>query len=86
MIRSLFTGVTGLKNFQTKMDVISNNISNVNTTAFKRGRTEFADLFCQTLRYGQQAFGDYGSQNPMQVGLGVKKAAIDTLMDQGNIG
>ena len=85
MIRSLFTGVTGLKNFQTKMDVISNNISNVNTTAFKRGRTEFADLFCQTLRYGQQAFGDYGSQNPMQVGLGVKKAAIDTLMDQGNI-
>ena len=39
MIRSLFTGVTGLKNFQTKMDVISNNISNVNTTAFKRGRT-----------------------------------------------
>ena len=85
MIRSLFTGVTGLKNFQTKMDVISNNISNVNTTAFKRGRTEFADLFCQTLRYGQQAFGDYGSQNPMQVGLGVKKASIDTLMDQGNI-
>ena len=70
MIRSLFTGVTGLKNFQTKMDVISNNISNVNTTAFKRGRTEFADLFCQTLRYGQQAFGDYGSQNPMQVRKG----------------
>ena len=50
MIRSLFTGVSGLKNFQTKMDVISNNISNVNTTAFKRGRVEFADLFCQTLR------------------------------------
>lgn len=85
MIRSLFTGVSGLKNFQTKMDVISNNISNVNTTAFKRGRVEFADLFCQTLRYGQQAFGDYGSLNPMQVGLGVKTAAIDTLMDQGNI-
>ena len=85
MIRSLFTGVTGLKNFQTKMDVISNNISNVNTTAFKRGRVMFADLFSQTIKYGQQAFGDYGSQNPQQVGLGVKTASIDTLMGQGNI-
>ena len=85
MIRSLFTGVSGLKSFQTSMDVISNNISNVDTTAFKRGRVQFSDLFSQTLKYGQQAFGDYGSQNPQQVGLGVQKAAIDTLMDQGNI-
>ncbi len=85
MIRSLFTGVSGLKNFQTKMDVISNNISNVNTTAFKRGRVEFQDIFCQTIRYGQQAFGSYGSLNPEQVGLGVRLAAIDTMMDQGNI-
>ena len=85
MIRSLYTGVSGLKSFQTGMDVISNNIANVDTTAFKRGRVQFSDLFSQTLRYGQQAFGDYGSQNPMQVGLGVQKASIDTLMDQGNI-
>lgn len=85
MIRSLFTGVTGLKQFQTKMDVLSNNIANVNTTAFKRGRVMFQDLFSETLRHGQQAFGDYGGLNPMQVGLGVSKAAIDTLMDQGAI-
>ncbi len=85
MIRSLFTGVTGLKNFQTKMDVLSNNIANVNTTAYKRGRVMFQDLFSETLRHGQQAFGEYGGLNPMQVGLGVKTAAIDTLMDQGAI-
>lgn len=85
MIRSLFTGVTGLKQHQTKMDVLSNNIANVNTTAFKRGRVMFQDLFSETLRHGQQAFGDYGGLNPMQVGLGVSKAAIDTLMDQGAI-
>lgn len=85
MIRSLFTGVTGLKQHQTKMDVLSNNIANVNTTAFKRGRVMFQDLFSQTLRHGQQAFGEYGGLNPMQVGLGVKNASIDTLMDQGAI-
>lgn len=85
MIRSLFTGVTGLKQHQTKMDVLSNNIANVNTTAFKRGRVMFQDLFSETLRHGQQAFGDYGGLNPMQVGLGVAKASIDTLMDQGAI-
>lgn len=85
MIRSLFTGVTGLKQHQTKMDVLSNNIANVNTTAFKRGRVMFQDLFSETLKHGQQAFGDYGGLNPMQVGLGVNKAAIDTLMDQGAI-
>jgi flagellar hook-basal body protein len=67
------------------MDVLSNNIANVNTTAFKRGRVMFQDLFSETLRHGQQAFGDYGGLNPMQVGLGVSKAAIDTLMDQGAI-
>ncbi|HNX77184.1 MAG TPA: flagellar hook-basal body complex protein [Candidatus Rifleibacterium sp.] len=85
MIRSLFTGVSGLKQHQTKMDVLSNNIANVDTTAFKRSRTMFQDMFSETLRHGQQAFGDYGGLNPMQVGLGVKNASIDTLMDQGAI-
>lgn len=85
MIRSLFTGVTGLKQHQTKMDVLSNNIANVNTTGFNRGRVMFQDLFSQTLKHGQQAFGEYGGLNPMQVGLGVKVASIDTLMDQGAI-
>jgi flagellar hook-basal body protein len=67
------------------MDVLSNNIANVNTTGFKRGRAMFQDLFCQTIRHAQQAFGNYGGLNPMQVGLGVRLAAIDTLMEQGNL-
>ncbi|NLM16641.1 MAG: flagellar hook-basal body complex protein [Candidatus Riflebacteria bacterium] len=85
MLRSLFTGVTGLKQFQTKMDVVSNNIANVDTTGFKRGRAMFADLFSETIRHGQQSFGDFGSQNPMQIGLGTKIASIDTIMTQGKI-
>ena len=83
MMRSLFTGVTGLKQNQTKMDVLSNNIANVNTTGFKRGRAMFEDLFCQTIRNAQQSFGEYGGLNPMQVGLGAKLGSIDTVMEQG---
>lgn len=83
MMRSLFTGVTGLKQNQTKMDVLSNNIANVNTTGFKRGRAMFEDLFCQTIRNAQQSFGEYGGLNPMQVGLGAKLGTIDTVMEQG---
>lgn len=83
MIRSLYTGVSGLKNFQTEMDVISDNIANVSTTAFKRSRVSFESMFSQTLRHGQQAFGDYGGLNPMQVGLGAKMASIDVNITQG---
>ncbi len=83
MMRSLFTGVSGLKQEQTRMDVLSNNIANVNTTGFKRGRALFQDLFSQTIRHAQQSFGNYGGLNPMQVGLGVRLATIDTLMEQG---
>ena len=83
MLRSLYTGVSGLKNFQTEMDVISNNIANVSTTAYKRSRVSFETMFSETIRHGQQAFGDYGGLNPMQVGLGTAMASIDTLMDQG---
>ncbi|MBF0500765.1 MAG: flagellar hook-basal body complex protein [Candidatus Riflebacteria bacterium] len=85
MIRSLFTGVSGLKQEQTKMDVLSNNVANVNTTAFKKGRAMFEDLFCQTLKHAQQAFGTYGGTNAEQVGLGVKLGSIDTLMEQGTL-
>jgi len=84
-MRSLFTGVSGLKQNQTRMDVLSNNIANVNTTGFKRGRALFQDLFSQTIRNSQQAFGSYGGLNPMQVGLGAQLGSIDTLMDQGTL-
>ena len=50
MMRSLFSGVSGLQNHQTRMDVIGNNIANINTTGFKRGRVNFQDMFYQQLQ------------------------------------
>ncbi|MFZ5754243.1 MAG: flagellar basal body protein, partial [Bacillota bacterium] len=50
MMRSLFAGVSGLKNHQTRMDVIGNNIANVNTVGFKKSRVTFQDMLSQTLR------------------------------------
>ena len=84
MLRSLYSGVSGMKTNQVKMDVIGNNIANVNTTAFKSGRTRFQDLFSQTL-LSSQTPSDVGSGgiNGQQVGLGVSVAAIDTVMTGG---
>lgn len=84
MLRSLYSGVSGMRSNQTKMDVIGNNIANVNTTAFKAGRARFQDLFSQTLSNAQapSATGR-GGLNPQQVGLGVSVAAIDTVMSGG---
>ncbi|WP_421103156.1 flagellar basal body protein, partial [Sporosarcina psychrophila] len=48
MLRSMYSGISGLRNFQTKLDVIGNNIANVNTYGFKKGRTIFKDLISQT--------------------------------------
>ncbi|MBF0406806.1 MAG: flagellar hook-basal body complex protein [Candidatus Riflebacteria bacterium] len=85
MMRSLFTGVSGLKQHQIRMDVLGNNIANVNTLAFKKGRALFQDLMSQTVRHSQQSMGNIGGTNPQQIGLGVRLGAIDTLMDQGAI-
>ncbi|MBN2258993.1 MAG: flagellar hook-basal body complex protein [Clostridiales bacterium] len=84
MLRSLYSGVSGMRSNQTKMDVIGNNIANVNTTAFKTGRARFQDLFSQTLSNAQapSATGS-GGINPKQVGLGVSVAAVDTVMSGG---
>ena len=49
MLRSMYSGISGLRNFQTKLDVIGNNISNVNTYGFKKGRVIFKDLISQTV-------------------------------------
>lgn len=84
MLRSLYAGVSGMRSNQTKMDVIGNNIANVNTTAFKAGRARFQDLFSQTLSNAQAPSNTgRGGLNPMQVGLGVSVAAIDTVMTGG---
>lgn len=80
---ALFTAVTGLKSFQTKLDVIANNIANVNTTGFRGGRVMFQDLFSQTLSGGSGPVGTLGSTNSQQVGLGVRIGSIDTDHSQG---
>ena len=85
MMRSMFSGVSGLRVHQTKMDVIGNNIANVNTTGFKSARVTFNEIFSQTLQGGSAANEGTGrgGRNPMQVGLGVNVASIDNLMTQG---
>ena len=72
MMRSLFSGVSGLRNHQVRMDVIGNNISNVNTVAFKAGRVTFKEGFAQLLQGASRPPGDLGGINPIQVGLGMQ--------------
>lgn len=83
MLRSLYSGVSGMKSFQTKMDVIANNIANVNSTAFKSGRVRFQDMLSQTLASAQAPGENLGGVNPKQVGLGVKVGSIDAMMENG---
>ncbi|MGL5269792.1 MAG: flagellar hook-basal body complex protein [Selenomonadaceae bacterium] len=85
MMRSLFSGVAGLKNHQTKMDVIGNNIANVNTTGFKSGRVTFQDTLNQTLTSASSASGTRGGTNPKQIGLGVGIGSIDTIFTNGSV-
>jgi len=85
MMRSLFSGVSGLRNHQVRMDVIGNNISNVNTVAFKSGRVTFKEGFAQLLQGASRPPGDHGGINPIQVGLGMQIGSIDTIFSQGNL-
>ncbi len=75
MMRALYSGVSGLKTHQTKMDVIGNNISNVNTVGFKASSTTFADIMYQTTSGATAATATTGGKNAMQIGLGVSAAA-----------
>ena len=85
MMRSLFAGVSGMQNHQTRMDVIGNNVSNVNTTGFKRGRVNFQDMISQQLSGAAAPTTEVGGVNPKEVGLGVTTASIDTIFTQGNL-
>ena len=85
MMRSLFSGVSGLQNHQTRMDVIGNNISNINTTGFKRNRVNFQDILYQQLQGAARPTEDLGGVNPKEVGLGMSIASIDTLHIQGSL-
>lgn len=84
MLRSMYSGISGLKNFQTKLDVIGNNVANVNTYGFKKGRTTFSDQISQTIA-GATAPGTRGGVNAKQVGLGASLASIDTIATQGSM-
>ncbi len=79
MMRSLYSGITGLRNHQTRMDVIGNNISNVNTAGYKASRVVFKDIYSQTLSPASGNATTVGGTNPKQVGLGSSIASIDVL-------
>ena len=85
MLRSLSTAVSGLRNHQTKLDAIGNNIANVNTVGYKSSQVRFQDLFSQTLRGATAPQQSHGGVNPMQVGLGMEVASINTLHTPGAI-
>ena len=85
MMRALYSGVAGLKNHQTRMDVIGNNISNVNTYGFKTSRATFQDMISQTLSGAAKPEENRGGVNPKQVGLGMTIASIDRIFTQGSL-
>jgi flagellar hook protein FlgE len=85
MMRSLFAGVSGLKNHQIQMDVIGNNIANVNTVGYKTGRVTFEESLTQMLQDASRSRGTVGGINPQQVGLGMSVGSIDNEFTQGNL-
>lgn len=85
MLRSMYSGISGMRNFQTKLDVIGNNISNVNTFGYKKGRVTFKDLMSQTVAGASTPTANRGGTNPGQIGLGATMGAIDTITTQGSL-
>ncbi|WP_026906124.1 flagellar basal body rod protein FlgG [Paucisalibacillus globulus] len=83
MLRSMYAGISGMKNFQTKLDVIGNNIANVNTSGFKKGRVTFQDMMSQMTSGAQGPSATRGGVNPAQVGLGSQLGSIDNIHTQG---
>ncbi|MBU9720325.1 MULTISPECIES: flagellar hook protein FlgE [Bacillaceae] len=85
MLRAMYSGIGGMSNFQTKLDVIGNNIANVNTFGYKKGRVTFEDLVSQQLSGASTPTENRGGTNPMQMGLGSTLASIDTIQTQGSL-
>src|SRR5688500_10965509 len=84
MLRSMYSGVSGLRGFQTSIDVVGNNIANVNTIGFKAGQVVFQDLLSQTIQ-GAGLPAEGGGTNPAQVGLGMRLAGTSTSFSQGGL-
>lgn len=85
MVRSLYAGISGLRNHQVAMDVAGNNIANVNTVGFKAGRITFEESMSQLLQGASRPAGNAGGTNPLQVGLGMSVGSVDTILSQGNL-
>lgn len=85
LLRSLLTGISGLRAQQTAIDVTGDNIANVSTTGYKASRVNFSTLISQTMRFGSEPSGNLGGTNPSQVGLGVQVASIQRLWQQGQL-
>ncbi|WP_058307809.1 flagellar basal body rod protein FlgG [Gracilibacillus massiliensis] len=84
MLRSMYAGISGMKGFQTKLDVVGNNIANVNTAGFKKGRATFQDMMSQPIQGASAPTDIRGGINPSQVGTGVQLGSIDNIHTQGN--
>lgn len=85
MMRSMFSGVAGLKAHQVRMDIIGNNIANVNTLGYKGSRMTFSEIYSQTVRGAGASSGGIGGTNPQQIGLGVTVGSIDVNHAKGSI-
>ncbi|PNR92612.1 flagellar hook-basal body complex protein [Petrotoga sp. HWHPT.55.6.3] len=84
MLGSIYSGITGLRNFQDQLDIVANNIANVNTVGYKGSRATFQTLLFQNLRSGMAPQNQLGGINPMQIGAGSQLASIDKIMTQGS--
>ncbi|SHN16261.1 flagellar basal body rod protein FlgG [Gracilibacillus kekensis] len=84
MLRSMYAGISGMKSFQTKLDVVGNNIANVNTAGFKKGRATFQDMMSQPIQGASAPTDIRGGINPAQVGTGAQLGSIDNIHTQGN--
>jgi flagellar hook protein FlgE len=85
MLRAMYSGYSGLQSSQTKLDVTGNNIANVNTQGFKKGRVTFKDMVSQQMSGATAPTAARGGTNPLQVGLGVQIGSIDTIHTQGSL-
>jgi len=85
MLKSLFSGVSGLQSHQVAMDVESNNIANVNTIGYKYSRANFSDLLAQTKSIATAPQGQLGGKNPVQVGLGSTISSMTRIFSQGSV-
>ena len=85
MLKSMYSGISGMKANQTKMDVVGNNVANVGTTSFKKSNTRFSDTLYQTSMYSGAPSENIGGINPTQIGMGTKVSGIFKNTVQGNI-